>query len=1030
MSIDDRRLDELEVTIMPQPYSSRELYADVVSLMANIGTNEDKGSEIAISIATKVSQGHVKLVELVVSLRDFITSEDQNERQRALHCLSRILSELPKDTLLKNDVAVILDFLLGKFDDISCLKEVLFGISSIVDMKCFYSNQISTVLKPLKEEYQPTQHLAATRYFAFLTLQRLIQKFQKAFLENPALNNLFIETFLSVAAGEKDPRNLLISFRLNSKISTELQNISSFKEDLFDTLFCYFPITFKPPKNDPYKITNSDLKLALRTAISASALFEEDAFGNLIDKMTASSPSVKNDTLLTIKACIEKFGGEACLKNWLPIWNALKFEIMHNVEDSSADGNALEFDNYEDSLSVLTSLSTQLVGYKEGAFDKFYRHIFEELKPNFKYEKDLKQSSATLSAIAKANPVTFEKVLSDVLTLFFQDVNNLDVNKLKLLILNLSFFFDAYIRVFNNYASEDKTIPKNKLMEFKDEILMVLSKSLKGASKSEVTLRTLSVVQLTKLIKMPGYLSDEEICLIVQYFTETILTDDNKNLYFACLEGLKATCEVSEHSVLEVSLNQMLGFLQKKSAATLSLDENEQVPVERILKVILDFTTSRHKLVVESICGISNAISEFSRVPDETEYCFMLISGLYSLFDNNQEVLSQEVALKLKATVEASLLSSASNDAIFYDNHNLVLISSVLFFLNVKTPKSGHQAEVDKYIDLFVNNSKILCTPKRSAITFVKLLSAFDKDCVVPAESLMLKCIDLLYTESASYSEFEKLAYLELLAVLCNKWCTDEAVTKALDIKGSQPIYLEVTAWCTKGLAMKNSKLAVTFINRFIDLLADHALGSRVAQLFEILVIDIPTLDKLKGISWNNNVKLLYKQKLFGDVVPQLTSAYGSTNDMLIKANYLMALSLLLKNTHRKITINYIGDLLALLLQAVKLNNSEVRVSALVTIKNTIDQAPQLITEHVHSLIPLLVQLIRPGNYNSYLVRLTALEILQDFTQHVPLNYLLPFKEQVITELAVALDDKKRKVRKTCIDTRQAYFDLGQVPFE
>ena len=265
--------------IRDRPYSSRELYADVVSLMANIGTNEDKGSEIAISIATKVSQGHVKLVELVVSLRDFITSEDQNERQRALHCLSRILSELPKDTLLKNDVAVILDFLLGKFDDISCLKEVLFGISSIVDMKCFYSNQISTVLKPLKEEYQPTQHLAATRYFAFLTLQRLIQKFQKAFLENPALNNLFIETFLSVAAGEKDPRNLLISFRLNSKISTELQNISSFKEDLFDTLFCYFPITFKPPKNDPYKITNSDLKLALRTAISASALFEEDAFG-------------------------------------------------------------------------------------------------------------------------------------------------------------------------------------------------------------------------------------------------------------------------------------------------------------------------------------------------------------------------------------------------------------------------------------------------------------------------------------------------------------------------------------------------------------------------------------------------------------------------------------------------------------------------------------------------------------------------------------------------------------------------------
>jgi DNA repair/transcription protein MET18/MMS19 len=35
-------------------------------------------------------------------------------------------------------------------------------------------------------------------------------------------------------------------------------------QDLFDIVFCYFPITFRPPPDDPYGITSDDLKLALR----------------------------------------------------------------------------------------------------------------------------------------------------------------------------------------------------------------------------------------------------------------------------------------------------------------------------------------------------------------------------------------------------------------------------------------------------------------------------------------------------------------------------------------------------------------------------------------------------------------------------------------------------------------------------------------------------------------------------------------------------------------------------------------------
>ena len=64
------------------------------------------------------------------------------------------------------------------------------------------------------------------------------------------------------------------------------------------------------------------------------------------------------------------------------------------------------------------------------------------------------------------------------------------------------------------------------------------------------------------------------------------------------------------------------------------------------------------------------------------------------------------------------------------------------------------------------------------------------------------------------------------------------------------------------------------------------------------------------------------------------------------------------------------------------------------------------------------------------MVRLLSLEILQLLATSVPLNYLLVHKDDIIKGLTPTLDDKKRKVRKTCIDTRQIYYELGQVPFE
>lgn len=94
----------------------------------------------------------------------------------------------------------------------------------------------------------------------------------------------FLSGYTALAEGEKDPRNLLIAFAIARVILIEFDiadhvevrlYLIAANEDasfltpplwqaLFNVTFCYFPISFRPPPDDPYGIGADDLKIALR----------------------------------------------------------------------------------------------------------------------------------------------------------------------------------------------------------------------------------------------------------------------------------------------------------------------------------------------------------------------------------------------------------------------------------------------------------------------------------------------------------------------------------------------------------------------------------------------------------------------------------------------------------------------------------------------------------------------------------------------------------------------------------------------
>jgi DNA repair/transcription protein MET18/MMS19 len=149
--------------------------------------------------------------------------------------------------------------------------------------------------------------------------------------------------------GERDPRNLVIAFK-TLKMMPRLLDVSKFIEDLFELLWCYFPITFKPPPNDPYAITTEELKRHLRECIASTPYFSKFTMPSLQEKLEHPSDTVKvsrfvvklrfyafwlkyielqKEAIATLALCAPVYGAHALLPGISDIFNILTSQIFY-----------------------------------------------------------------------------------------------------------------------------------------------------------------------------------------------------------------------------------------------------------------------------------------------------------------------------------------------------------------------------------------------------------------------------------------------------------------------------------------------------------------------------------------------------------------------------------------------------------------------------------------------------------------------------------------------------------------------------
>ncbi|KAK3298980.1 Dos2-interacting transcription regulator of RNA-Pol-II-domain-containing protein [Chaetomium fimeti] len=295
-------------------------------------------------------------------------SGDIIARAKALGFLAGTLEALDKSVLRSDQVLRLIGFFgaMFSYDHKAGITASAKALRQLYSMKNFKPNMGIKILDDvckIKEDFR--LQVAVTRLEIYELFLGLIQ--------DPAVSSElkhkygsscgFVVDLLQVCQNERDPRNLMVWFKILALLIKDYDPSTEVTEELFKVFSAYFPISLRSSAT-PIGITADDLKEAVRGCFSAHHRVADLAFPFLIQKLDqgdAVTVAVKLDILKTIQACIEQY--ENPQANIVPhvekIWNSLKYEVRNGEVKETIDAT----------LDVLRTIARKLDGTKTYKLD-------------------------------------------------------------------------------------------------------------------------------------------------------------------------------------------------------------------------------------------------------------------------------------------------------------------------------------------------------------------------------------------------------------------------------------------------------------------------------------------------------------------------------------------------------------------------------------------------------------------------------------------------------------------------------------
>ncbi|PYH72252.1 MET18/MMS19 family protein [Aspergillus vadensis CBS 113365] len=1036
--------------------------------------DKQEAKQIAERIAQDVETKKTTLIEVVQSLGEYINDEDPILRGKAVSYLTAVIRALPPKFLSRQQIQVLTTFFCERIEDGGAVP----GLETLQKLDRFNKALAEEVARAVFERFEELQSRSQSQRFQVYQLLNELMINHRAALHDMGDESLV--GIVNLMTGEKDPRNLMLVFSILKVVMVEW-DVSNHAEALFDSVYNYFPITFRPPPNDPYGITAQDLKDRLQDCISANSLFAPHAVPSLLDKLDSTSPNVKKDALNALIACVKLYDPNTVSKYSITIWETLKFEILNAQEEFLS----------ELSLQVLSSIAQRLSEGVTQVSDQlplaqFLRPITKECSEQLQepQQKQAKPAQQILSSTSAASAASFTLIVQTVvapLLTIYQEADG--IAKQRALLDTLTVLFDSAIQVYGAWTSRDSEPSlSNPLLEFKDQFSDIFGQALMGVIKEEVSFRTSALKGFLRLSTLRNYFQDNEVGLFVQYLDEILLKEESVGRDDLKKEAIAALTEISKYKprlILDITFPAFVATLPDSDDGSnpgyiTTLETLAQISVERDI-----FDT----LVRRLLSKLSILLQKED--PGSVDYPRAIL--LTILYVMNQRKLEESPNLDLYYDkIVVSLCRSAATAALGKAPNNILTDATVLDVLgrlcNViirSLPQSKHDEVVSNIYTLFASADgfqQVPFTPsptdshRRTMILSTYLLASLPRDtknlppCTPPVMSDLLTDIATRCTTETETAT--QLAFLRHLALYINKHLNKEDLDLATslfdtllppttqDPQLTTPT-IKTLFWLSKALILRLSPKTTQILTTLLNLLSSSSetTSTTAARGFAILLKD----DEVLSPTNHANIRLLSKQRVFTTLIPLISARIREVNvagntttttaptSPHIKPAHLTALSGILSTIPPTLVMPELPTLLPLLLQSLDLQSADsqpVRAATLETLAVIIrDNGVTVIEEcgHVQSLVTRLLKTAEhapaTGAVNGPKLRVDALKCLFLLAQtpgsgaaDAPkvakagkLSPLLPVKSQVLRALRTVLDDPKRDVRKAAVDARGAW---------
>ncbi|XP_075975169.1 MMS19 nucleotide excision repair protein [Anticarsia gemmatalis] len=937
------------------------------------------------SVVTDIITGHVDLTQVVENMSAVLTHKEPENREKGMRYYTQLLQELPNNYLTEMQIRFISKFYTDRLKDHhSVIPSVLAGYLVLMNMKNYNVSHSADFLATMYREVSCQSQLRQDRYNIYMIINKLLD-LDAEYCKS--LGSDFVYGVISAMEGERDPRNLLFLFNFLPKLLHTV-SIGHLVDEMFDVISCYFPIDFTPTANDPVTVTRDDLAAALGPCMYALPEFGEQCVVLLIEKLDSNLRVAKIDSLRLLADSCSTFTGAT----YGPFLKALGSSLNREINNKSDD--EIRMASHKALSALVAKLAT--IANTDQSFETLIKNILivnqkaiAEATTVSQFVQATKVLLTTANA-SKESCVVITRCMVPAMISYYEFKTSH-----RLQIASLDFVGDLY-DIVKHWEVED--LVKAQVSEIPQLCLTAVSNPGKD----------FQISGFKTLIRVKNVLKSDLVLAFVEILIHNIHHSQDTEILGVSVEAIHAIARKHPELIMSLvvkgkcnldNLMQDKTDLQKRLhllTNLASIDEFTKVIIEDILKIITAYDKETN-LVVEALSESMSMASFYT-----TEKVVQIESD-HGLIDPILTWLFKEIP-------------TSSQDTLV---HGYTLISNTISSLppekqqNILSKHTSQVLEKCKANDVYFLVLESLYSPLHQKVystSFEEILTLSLKVALNSENDLVRTKACVLVAHLLNKAEHGQQFEL-LYEVLKNQLSACSRHDEALC-----PRLLLLYGWLTKALIFRGSDMFVFWLHKIVRTLPKAEYSKNASESIRIIMTDFPEYLSSKQ---HCRTSILYKQRMFETFCSLMEKIDEPTSET--KEDYLLSWAYVLAKTPSVILNSNANKITPILIDALVHDNKDLLLSALDVLCQLIKSQP--IAESLQTVLPRLINLTK--YVKSMDVRIKSLECLYNIANTFRTSLLLPFKQDILLDLAPSLDDKKRLVRNMAVRARTRWFLVG-----